>query len=330
MNKKIKIGLALGSGGAKGLTHIGVLKALEELEIKIDYICGSSIGALIGASYSAGIPISEIENIALETDWKLMAKLLLPSLSLSSFVNDKYLNDFLKARFHNMTFNDCKIPFSAIATDLETGEMLNINSGKLIDAVRTSISIPMLFSPVQYGEHILADGGLTNPIPVDIVKQQNVDYVIGVNLRNQYSVGQNTINSHLDKPLDRSENETISSDSSVNGVFGNLFRFPKNFLKKEVQKKNNSMPKIVPILNQIFVISQERLSSLIIESSKPDLLIEPDSVEFKTLDFRRSKELIEIGYQATVSKFEESGITQDTIKLKNPATYKKLPDKLET
>ncbi len=301
MSEQLKIGLALGSGGARGLTHIGVLKALEEFDIKINYICGSSIGALIGAAYAVGMTPNEIEEIALQTDWKLMAKILLPSFSLSAFVNDKYLSNFLNDRFQNKTFNDCKIPFSAIATDIETGEMLIIDSGEIISAVRASISIPMLFSPVKYGKHILVDGGLSNPIPVDVVRKQNMDLIIAANLRNQYSVKTRYKNN-----TDNSSNEDKIEGFPFNAKIENLFKHPIHFIKKEDSKNEVSNPRFITILNQMFVITQERMSSLIIKISKPDILIEPETAEFNTLDFHKSKELIEIGYKTTISKLSDS------------------------
>lgn len=182
-NKPIKIGLALGSGAVRGLTHIGVLKAIEERGIKISYISGTSIGALVGGAYACGYSVNEIEKIALQTDWKLMAKLFSPKLPLSSIINTSYLTEFLNTLFENKSFENLKIPFSAVATDIQTGKMIVLETGDLLTAVRASISMPIFFSPVTYGKYKLVDGGLINPTPVDIVKKMKVDKVIAVNLR---------------------------------------------------------------------------------------------------------------------------------------------------
>ena len=195
IENRLKIGLALGSGAARGLTHIGVLKAIEEKGIQIDYISGSSIGALIGAVYAIGMPVEEIERIALQTNWKLMAKIFSPTLSLSSLVNANYLSEFLSTWFGNKTFNDLKIPFSAITTDIQTGKMVVIEKGDLLSAIRASISIPIIFSPVTLGKYKLVDGGLVNPTPVDIVKKKGMDKVIAVNLRRFGTFGINQENS---------------------------------------------------------------------------------------------------------------------------------------
>jgi NTE family protein len=153
--KNKKIGLALGSGAARGLTHIGVLKAIEEQGIKIDYISGSSIGALIGAAYAIGMSAQEIEDVAVQTNWKLMVKIFSPTLSLSSLVNTNYLSEFLSTWFGNKTFDDLKIPFSAVTTDIQTGKMVILEKGDLLSAIRASISIPVIFSPVTIGKHKL-------------------------------------------------------------------------------------------------------------------------------------------------------------------------------
>ena len=153
-----------------------------------------------------GMQLSEIENIALKTDWKLMAKIFLPTLSLSAIVNDKYVGEFLYSLFGDKDFEDLKIPFSVITTDIDSGQMVVLESGNLLKAVRASISLPMLFSPVIYDSKKLVDGGLSNPIPVDIVKAQNVDRVIAVNLR-----GFSPINSSLLK-----ENPIKNNDKKLN------------------------------------------------------------------------------------------------------------------
>ena len=303
MNEQLKIGLALGSGGARGLAHIGVLKALEEYDIKISYICGSSIGALVGAAYAIGMPVKEMEERALQIDWKQMAKLFFPTLSLSALINDNFLWKFLKSIFNDKEFEDSNIPFSAIATDIETGEMLIVDSGKISHAVRASVSIPMIFSPVKYNKYILVDGGLTNPIPVDIVKKQNMDRIIAVNIMNKCSIK---------TPLTRKEYSIEDEDNfemlSMNEKLENFIKHPVNYINDKPPKKDFVNPRFGAMLNQMLVIPQVQMSSLILKTAKPDILIEPESKEFKMLDFLKSKELIEIGYKTTISKLSKSRI----------------------
>ncbi|MFA3782884.1 patatin-like phospholipase family protein [Melioribacteraceae bacterium 4301-Me] len=289
-NNSLKIGLALGSGAARGLTHIGVLKAIEEHGIKIDYISGSSIGALIGAAYAIGMSAQEIEDIAIQTDWKLMAKIFLPSLSLSSIVNTKYLSEFLSTWFGNKTFDDLKIPFSAVTTDIQTGRMVVLEKGDLLSAIRASISIPVIFSPVTIGKYKLVDGGLVNPTPVDVVKKKGIDKVIAVNLRRfgTYGIGQE--NGKQIPEVNKKVKEL-----SLNEKIQYFIKHPINFLNDNSNEKIPD-PKIWSVLYQMFIIVQVQISDLTMQIAKPDILIEPNTSDFKVFEFSKAKELIEVGY----------------------------------
>jgi len=227
---KTKIGLTLGSGAARGLTHIGVLKALDELDIKIDCISGTSIGALIGAGYAMGMSWQEMEEIALKTDWKLMTKIFSPTLSLSSLTNDRYLNEFLKGIFGDITFEDLKISLGVVAADIESGKMLVINSGSILKAVRASISIPVIFSPVSYESYHLVDGGLVNPTPVDVTRTMGADKIIAVNLR-AFNPHQAIFNNN-----ENNENRDEKLPFEKLNLNEKILKFIKNPLKR---KENN-------------------------------------------------------------------------------------------
>lgn len=163
--KNKKLGLALCSGAWMGLAHIGVLKSLEENKIPISFIAGSSVGAIIGGLYAFNPNIKEIEKI-------------INSLSLK----DANLDRLLKKIIGNVQIEDLKIPYSAIASDLLTGQSVVINKGSLIAAMKASSSVPLLFSPVKINNQNLVDGGMTNPIPTKTVRQMGADVVMGVNL----------------------------------------------------------------------------------------------------------------------------------------------------
>jgi NTE family protein len=205
-----KIGLALGSGGAKGYAHIGVLKILEKEDIKIDFIAGTSVGSLIGALYAVGFNANEIEEILLKQDFreyitfeslsfefkenkekkilgfsvnipKLIANPLLPRGLISTVgIRDEFDKISNWAHFEY----GMEIPFKAVATDLITGDKLIMDKGKISNAVAASISIPGIFSPFEFEDKILVDGGLKDPVPVDVVREMGADIVIAVNLQN--------------------------------------------------------------------------------------------------------------------------------------------------
>ena len=298
----MKIGLALGSGSARGLTHIGVLKALEEKNIKIDYIAGSSIGALIGGAYAMGMTVSEIENIALQTDWKLMAKLMSPTFSLSAILNDKYLSEFLSTYFKDKTFEELKITFAAVTTDIETGEMVVINSGELIKAIRASISIPMIFSPVIYKQHKLVDGGLVNPTPVDVVKKQNVDKIIAVNLMRTIHIQPNSLNN-----VEYQDYKEVLSNMSLNEKLEYFIKHPISFFNAKLLSKNNDFPHFGKILYQMLMIVQMQITKLTMRIGEPDILIEPDTSAYNIFDFQKGRELIDIGYKCALEELNKNG-----------------------
>ncbi|MEA3463617.1 MAG: patatin-like phospholipase family protein [Patescibacteria group bacterium] len=195
--KQQKIGLALSSGGAKGLAHIGVIKVLEKNNIPIDFIAGSSIGALIGGLYAAFGDIGKVEKIALSTNWRQVFSLLDPAMRAGLLGGEK-IKYFFEAQIDKMLFQDLKIPFTAIATDIKTSETVYLNKGEVAQAIRASISFPLVFKPVIYRNRLLADGGLSLPVPVKTVQDMGAGFVIAVNAEAHYfRNGQNSRNSRI-------------------------------------------------------------------------------------------------------------------------------------
>lgn len=178
-----KVGLALGSGAARGLAHIGVLEVLEREGIPIDMIAGTSAGAAVGALYAQGKDASYIKKVVLDLGWKKMAPLVDLSLPKSGFIKGRKIKDLLASFIGgDIKFSDLKIPFACVATDIDTGEEVVIDRGCVMDAVRASISIPAIFTVVRREGRYLVDGILVNPVPVNVVKQMGADFVIAVNV----------------------------------------------------------------------------------------------------------------------------------------------------
>ncbi|MDD3607340.1 MAG: patatin-like phospholipase family protein [Candidatus Moranbacteria bacterium] len=184
--KQPKIGLALGSGGARGLAHIGVIKVLEENNIPIDFIAGSSIGAMVGGFYASGLNIKELEEIALGTDWRRIFSTLLEPSFKKGLIGGEKLKTFIEQHTDRKNFETCKIPFAAVATDLKTGEIVVLDEGEMAPAIRASISIPLIFKPVEINGRTLADGGLSAPVPTEVARNMGADIVIAVNLDKHY------------------------------------------------------------------------------------------------------------------------------------------------
>jgi NTE family protein len=179
--KKNKIGLALGSGAARGLAHIGVLKVLERNNITVDYIAGSSIGAVIGALYSVTRNIGQMEKIVMSADWRLFLSLLDP-ISSRGLLRGTKIKKFLADFIGNAGFKDLKIPMVIVATDIQTGNAVFLNKGDLGEAMMASSAIPLIFQPLKIDGRILIDGGLSAPLPIAPLKKMGADKIIAVNL----------------------------------------------------------------------------------------------------------------------------------------------------
>ena len=179
---KRKIGLALGSGAARGLAHIGVLEALEKEGIPIDMIAGTSAGAAIGALYAQGKDINQIKTIVLDLNWKRLASLVDLALPKTGFIGGRKVKNQLKSIIGNIEFRDLKIPLACVATDIRTGEEVIIKQGLVLEGVRASISMPVIFTSVGREGRYLVDGGLVNPVPVSSLKGMGADFIIAVNV----------------------------------------------------------------------------------------------------------------------------------------------------
>jgi len=186
IKKRKKIGLALGSGGARGLAHIGVIKVLEANGIVIDYIAGSSFGAWVGAWYAKYGRIEELEKFSLGVNWKLMADLLWDFSIGGGLMSGEKAENFIKNNLDDIKFEDLAVPLTVVATDLKTGETVGLNSGSLAPAIRASMAVPIYFKPATIDGRLLCDGGLSAPVPVSAVKAMGADIVIAVNLDGQH------------------------------------------------------------------------------------------------------------------------------------------------
>lgn len=182
------VGLALGSGGVRGLAHVGVIKTLLKHNIPIDYIAGSSIGAWVGAHYALFQDIERLEEFTVNKKEEKFRMLLEPSLS-GGFIGGDRTRKLLTEWLEDASFEETKIPLAVVATDLLKREPHVYTSAALAPAVHASMAIPGMFKPVTYHGRVLVDGGITNPVPSDVVKKMGADIVIAVNL---YRIPENT------------------------------------------------------------------------------------------------------------------------------------------
>jgi len=207
-----KIGIALGAGGARGLAHIIILEAFEELNIKPHIISGSSIGAIVGAAYASGLTTKEmkesVEELILSKDFKFtefykrydvfkIIDMLDVSMSTTGFFKGNKFIAFYKEKMKTYKFSNLEIPIKIVATEYWNKKEHHFTSGNLIDAVRASYALPTLFTPINLGDGLFMDGGMVNPLPYDIL-QDECDYVIGVDVSSKKGIGKNGIPNALD------------------------------------------------------------------------------------------------------------------------------------
>ena len=177
-----KLGYALGGGAARGMFHIGVLNVLEEYGVTPDIIAGTSMGSIIGAMYASGLSPGDLKQIACGIDWKQVIRLTdIVALPKSGLIQGKRIVALLKSILGDVGFSQLKCKYAAVAADLYTGQQVTFTEGSLIEAIRASISIPAIFTPVYHEGRYLVDGGLVNVVPVSVCRDLGADFVVGVN-----------------------------------------------------------------------------------------------------------------------------------------------------
>ena len=181
-----KVGLALGGGSARGFAHIGVIHVLEAEGIPIDCIAGTSIGAIVGAVYAAG-QLPNAEEFLAKMDWKKVPSLLDPLLPVSGLLGGKRLEKLFDSLLQKRSIEAFPIPFAAVAADLATGAEVVLTQGNAVKAIRASMSLPGIFTPVFFQERFLVDGGIVSPVPVVAARKLGADIVIAVNLAAEMS-----------------------------------------------------------------------------------------------------------------------------------------------
>lgn len=181
MTEKKKVGIALSGGAARGFAHIGILKALKENDIPIDFISGTSAGSFAGAAYASGIPIESIIEVGKSVSWYRLSGF---SFSAKGLISNAPIADLIKTKFPLNKFEDLKIPFAAVATDLKTGaEVVFKEKGDLGFAICASCAIPGIFAPLKDEDgRLYIDGGVVAPVPAKAVKELGADVVIAVDL----------------------------------------------------------------------------------------------------------------------------------------------------
>ena len=297
-NRKQTVSLALGSGGARGLAHIGVIEILVEEGYDIRCIAGSSMGACVGGIYCAGKldPFRDwIFGITKRETFRLMDF----TMSTQGVLKGQKVLDHLKTILGEIRIEDFDIAYTAVATDVNAKEEVWMRNGDLYNVIRASSSIPTLMMPSKLGDRILVDGGVLNPLPIEPLIPHSTDLLIAVNINANAEGHQRSrqvhVNEEYDKLTEQSEAEARAYTSRmVNTVKGWL-----SLSKSDKTDKNQeSTLSYLGILNKSYDFMQDRMCEQSIEIHKPDIVINIPRHVGTTLEFYRAQEMVEEGRNA--------------------------------
>jgi NTE family protein len=294
------LGLALGSGGARGWAHIGVIKALNKAEIPISCIAGTSIGAFVGGVCAAG-EINALEAFVRELDWKIMLSYFDLVFPKQGLLDGNKIYGLLTEHIKNLKIEEAQIPFCCVATDLISGQEVRLRSGLMADAIRASISMPGVFTPFRKNEMYLGDGGIVNPVPVNVVREMGADIVLAVNLNRNY-LAEVVVNPDLEEiVLEEEALETKTELEIVTAIRAQYNGLTEKFKTKLDQWSSQEDPQIniFDILGTTINIMEQKVTRLNLEIDVPEMLVEPDLSKFGIFDFHQADLIIEEGYQKT-------------------------------
>ena len=281
-----RIGIALGSGSARGWAHLGVLRALSELGIEPDIVCGSSIGALVGAAY-AGNQLNEMESMVTTFDWKDAIRYLDLSIRGGGFIQGERLQNLFSQHVRELNIESLPRRFAAVATDLETGREVWLQSGNLLDAVRASAALPGLLTPFLHNDRWLVDGGIVDPVPVSLCRAMGADIVIAVSL-NDDIVGKHIRKNQVSIPTTTEvpdNSETASLWNRLSKRMGKSLYERKNELLMQLFGDNKSIPGLLEVVNTSINIMQDRITRSRMAGEPPDILLSPKLSHLGLLEF---------------------------------------------
>lgn len=292
------VGLALGSGSARGWAHIGVLRALTEAGVRVDCVAGTSIGAAVGAVFASG-DLDALEDVARGLDWRQVASFYDAVLPKSGLIDGTKLSNFVRRHVKEARIEQLRIPYCAVATDLDTGEEVAIREGDIIEAVRASFSIPGILTPVRWNERILVDGGLVNPVPVNVLREMGADFVIAVDLSHRVVGGR--FSREVPAPPREEEQDTRVTELKnriAQALSARMARVRVPALDQIRRwRSRQPLPSIFDVMTTSISIMETLITTARLRADPPDLLIQPKVGHLRSLEFHRAGEAIAEGYR---------------------------------
>jgi len=316
--RNVSVGLALGSGSARGWAHIGVIHELERIGIKPDIVCGSSIGALVGASLACG-QLETLEKWLRDLTVSDIIKLIDLSITGGGLIQGNKLAQALCDFVDDIDIESLPLHYGAVATDLGAGREVWFRSGALLNAVRSSIALPGLFPPIPDHGRWLVDGGLVNPVPVSMCRAMGADLVIAVNLNSELTGNKARSNSRENRmALNLPQNELIQrivdTLSPIRERIGNIL---------PPDSETERPPGMFEAMTTSIDIMQDRITKSRLAGDPPDILISPHLAHMGLLEFDRAEEAIEEGSAAVQRALASGGFRP------LETTAKSLTDKQE-
>ena len=300
--RRPKIGLALGSGVARGWAHIGILRRLQEEGIEIDFIAGTSVGAVVGGAYAAGA-LDELETWTRKLGNYSFFKFLDFKFSGGGLFGGNSLNELMQLKFGEKDFKELNIPFMAVACELKTGHEIWLDEGKISDAIQASFAMPGVFEPVNNDNRWLVDGALVNPVPVSACRAAGCEMVIAVNLSEDLYGRVMKVRKGAKGTGDYGVFQEMVKNPAALGRGGSSSIFRKLFSHK------GSAPSLFANMVASLNILQNRLSRSRLAGDPPDITISPRCGHIGLMEFNRADELIEegvIAFDENLSQLEDA------------------------
>jgi len=292
-----RIGIALGSGSARGWAHIGVLQALAELGIKPEIVAGSSIGSLVGAAYASN-QLDEMESMVTSLTWKDIVSFLDMSIIGGGLIHGERLINFFRHHVDERDIESLPRRFAAVATELDSGREVWLQSGDLLDAIRASIALPGLFTPYKINNHWLVDGGIVDPVPVSLCRAMGAEIVIAVSLNGDI-VGKHSRNhdhaSELVPGKIVKEYESTLCDRISVQLEKTLLK-KKNILLSRLFGESLNSPGLIEVLAGSINIMQDRITRSRMAGDPPDVILSPGLSHLGLMEFDRGALAMEEGF----------------------------------
>ena len=297
-----KVGLILGSGAARGWAHIGVIQALRSAGLHIDVICGTSIGALVGAVH-ANSRLDALDQWVRTLSVRDVVSFMDLTLTGGVLKGDR-LMAFFRQRFLDRSIEDLDLPFGAVATSLYGGSEVWLRSGSALAAVRASIALPALFAPVRHNGQVLVDGGLVNPVPVSLARAMGADILIAVDLNSdllgRHLRRQPSPNTHASLPA----SPEIDTESWFDRLQNNLSALLAD-RTDEPDQARLEIPSMLDVVAASINIMQERITRSRMVGEPPHVTIAPRLAHLGLMDFHRAPEAIEEGERAALEALDD-------------------------